>query len=431
MAVLPASATATARRLVAARAGRGFADGLVSVLLATYLSGLGFSPFRVGAVVTGTLVGSAALTLWTGLLAHRLPVRAILLAASALMLATGLGFATFTAFWPIVLVAVVGTLNPSGGDVSVFLPVEQSILAGEVDDDERPQLYAAYNLAGSFAAAFGALCSALPEVVAHRSGWDLTDAQRLGFGVYALVALGVGLVYRGLDRPERATVATAAEAGARRRPLERSKRTVLELAGLFSLDSAGSGLVVQSLLVLWLHLRFDLSAATTGGVFFAAGLLAAASQLLCGPLARRIGLVPTMVVTHIPANVFLMLAALAPTAPLAIGLLLVRALLSQMDVPARQAFVMAVVPPEERAAAASVTNVPRSLASATTPLLAGYLLARTSFGWPLLLAGAIKLTYDLLLLGLFRQVPPEAGATRASRPTTGAAGRTPGGSPPG
>jgi MFS family permease len=412
--LVPVSATATARRFIAARAGRGFADGLVSVLLATYLSQLGFSPFRVGAVVTGTLIGSAALTLWTGLLAHRLPVRAVLLGACALMFATGLGFATMTAFVPIVLVAVVGTLNPSGGDVSVFLPIEQAALAGEVDDLERPQLYAAYNVAGTIAAAVGALCSALPERLAAATSVDLLDAERLGFVVYAMVAVGVALLYRRLDRGEEVQVGGAE----RRRPLERSRRTVLELAALFSLDSAGSGFAVQSILVLWLHLRYDLSATTTASVFFAASLLAGGSQLLAGPLARRIGLVPTMVVTHLPANAFLVLSALAPHRGLAIGLLLLRALLSQMDVPARQSFVMAVVPPEERAAASSVTNVPRSLASAATPLAAGYLLTRTTFGWPLVIAGAMKITYDLLLLALYRKVPAEAGASRR-RPAAG------------
>jgi MFS family permease len=197
---------------------------------------------------------------------------------------------------------------------------------------------------------------------------------------------------------------------------------VLELAGLFSLDSAGSGFVVTSLLVLWLHLRFDLSAGQTGAVFFAAGLLGGCSQLLAPRLAARFGLVRTMVFTHIPANALLALAAFAPNGAVAVTLLLIRALFAQMDVPARQSFVMAVVTPEERAAAASVTNVPRSLASAATPLLAGILLARTTFGWPLLIAGGMKLAYDLLLLAYYRNVPEVSGATRvrgsqpASRP---------------
>jgi MFS family permease len=395
--------------MVAARGLRGFADGLVSVLLAGYLSDRGFSPFQVGAIVTATLVGSAALTLGIGLIGDRLHVRPVLLGASALMFVTGAGFFFAAAFWPIVVIAAVGTLNPSGGDVSVFLPVEQASLAGEVSDEERPQLYAVYNLCGALLAALGALASAIPSVLHDSAGWTRLGADRLGFVAYAVVALSVGLVYRTL--PPRA--ADAAVVTARRRPLERSRRTVLELAGLFSLDSAGSGFAVTSMLVLWLHLRWDLSPKTTASVFFVASLLAGLSHLLAGRFARRFGLVPTMVWTHVPANVALFLAAFAPVAPLAVGLLLVRALLSQMDVPARQSLVMALVPVSERAAAAAVTNVPRSLATAMTPLLAGFLLGRSSFGWPLVLAGTVKLTYDFLLLGLYRDVPVEIGGRRA------------------
>ncbi|HEV7763327.1 MAG TPA: MFS transporter, partial [Acidimicrobiales bacterium] len=201
-------------------------------------------------------------------------------------------------------------------------------------------------------------------------------------------------------------------------------RVVLELAALFSLDSAGSGFVVTSLLVLWLHLRFDLSRGQTAGVFFAAGLLGAGSQLLAPVLARRIGLIRTMVFTHLPANALLALAAFAPSGGVAVALLLVRALFAQMDVPARQAFVMAVVPPADRAMASSFTNVPRSLASATTPLLAGALLSRTTFGWPLLIAGTVKFTYDLVLLGLHRNTPESVRPERAAAvPLSGATGR--------
>ena len=408
--------TPTARRLVAARAMRGFADGLVSVLLVAYLTRRGFSPFEVGVIVTATLVGSAALTLGVGLVGDRLHVRPVLLGATALMLATGLGFFVASSFWPILLVAAIGTLNPSGGDVSVFLPTEQSVLAGEVDDAARPRLYARYNLAGTIAAAFGALSSAVPTIVADRFGTDLLTAERAGFLVYAAIAFGVGAVYRGLPRATAAEPITDdAVVAARRRPLERSRRIVLELAALFSLDSAGSGFAGQAMLVLWLHLRFDLSPETTAAVFFAASVAAGFSALVAASMARRIGLIETMVVTHVPANVFLALAAFAPTPGLAIVLLLARASLSQMDVPARQSFVMAVVPPEERVAAAGVTNVPRSLASAATPMLAGYLLSRTSFGWPLVLGGAMKLVYDFLLLAMFRGVPVEVGAQRRRR----------------
>jgi MFS family permease len=405
---LPTSASEDVPRILSGRAIRGFADGFVSVLLARYLSAIGFSPLQIGAVITGTLIGSAALTLAVGLSAHRLPVRTLLLAATGLMAATGLGFFAVTWFWPLLAVAVVGTLNPSAGDVSVFLPVEQAFVADHVDDADRPRLYAMYNLAGAFAGAFGALASATPEWLSRTVHWQLQSTQRLGFVLYAAAGAVIFLVYRTLrdDTPVDNEITD-------RPALGESRRTVLELAALFSLDAAGGGFVVQSLLVLWLHLRFDLSAGTTGLVFFAVSLLGAASQLLAGRLAARFGLIRTMVFTHLPANALLALAAFAPKGWIAIVLLLGRALFSSMDVPARQAFVMAIVPPRERAAAASITNVPRSLASATTPLLAGLLLSHSDFGWPLLIAGTTKIAYDLLLLVLYRDVPVEAGARRS------------------
>ena len=423
VAAAAASPAAHVRPVIAARALRGLADGFVSVMLATYLSGLGFSPFQVGAIVTGTLLGSAALTLAVGLLGRGRPLRTLLLAACALMAATGVGFAVAEAFWVVLLVAVVGTLNPSSGDVSVFLPTEQAHLANHLDAADRPRTYALYNVGASVAGAIGALASGLPEGIADATGWARTDAQRLGFLAYAAIAVAVAVLYRRL--PREPTPPAPAGGGPRRGLGPASRRTVLELAALFSLDSAAGGLVVNSLLVLWLHLRFDLSTGMTGAVFFATGLLAGASQLLAGPLAARIGLVRTMVFTHLPANAFLALAAFAPNAGLAVAALLLRSLLSQMDVPARQSFVMAVVPAEDRAAAASVTNVPRSLASAVTPLLAGALLARSSTGWPLVIAGVGKATYDLLLLRLFGDVPEQPGASRRASPVQARAGSKP------
>jgi MFS family permease len=372
------------RRVVAVRALRGFADGFVSVLLADHLLSLGFSPFRVGVIVTGTLVGSAVLTLVVGLTGHRFGFRALLLAASVLMALTGLGFLALESFWPLLAVAAVGTLNPSSGDVSVFLPTEQAFLAQHASGHERTRLYALYSVSGNLAGALGALLTAVL-------------AGRVGFVIYIAVAIAAGVVYAGLprDRPVESALT---------KPLHRSRRIVVQLALLFSLDSAASGLAVQSLLVLWLHLRFDLDKATTGALFFAAGVLAACSQLLAPRLAARVGLVRTMVFTHLPANAFLLLSALMPNAPLAITFLLLRALLSQMDVPARQAFVMAVVQPEERAAASAATNVPRSLASATTPALAGWLFSNGHLALPIVLAGGCKALYDVLLLLKFRDV---------------------------
>jgi MFS family permease len=401
--LLPASASPDAARLVAARALRGLADGFVSVYLAQYLSLLGLSAFQVGAVVTATLLGSAALTLAVGLVAHRLAPRRILFGATVLMIATAVGFGLLSEFWPLLLIGFAGTLNPSSGDVSVFLPTEQAVLSAEIAATERTALFARYNLAGALLGAFGALLSGLPEIAARTLQIDLIDAFRAGFVLYGSVAVAIGTLYLGL-RHDR-TSAAAARSGV---PLDRSRTIVLRLSALFALDSFGGGFAVDSMLALWLFLRFDLSLPAVGSVFFAARLLSAFSQLVSPRLAARFGLVETMVFTHMPANICLMLAALMPTAELAVACLLLRMACSQMDVPARQSYVMAVVAPEERAAAASVTNVPRSLATALSPLLAGAMLQASSFGWPLIAGGALKLAYDVMLLVQFRHVRPPA-----------------------
>jgi predicted MFS family arabinose efflux permease len=397
----PETARPDARRLLLTRGLRGFADGVVSVALASYLSSLGFSPVEIGAIVTSTLLGSALLTLLAGLFGGHYDSRRLLLAATLLMAATGLGFAAVTDFWPLLIVAFVGTLNPSSGDVSVFLPTEQALLSGLVGARDRTQLFALYNLSGALFGAVGALCAGVPVWIGSRAHVSLLVAQRATFVAYGLFGALLAALYRGLP--------PAAISGDRPRfggPLPQSRKTVLELAALFSLDSFGGGFVVQSLLALWLYRRFGLSIEATGSVFFGMGVLAAGSQLVSARLAARIGHIRTMVFTHLPANIFLMLAAFMPSAGWAIALLLARMALAQMDVPARQAYVMAVVPPAERAAAASVTGVPRSLATAVSPLLAGMLLEHTSLGWPLLCGGAIKVSYDLLLLLRFRSVKP-------------------------
>jgi MFS family permease len=398
--LLPREVQPDAARLVLARGLRGFADGMVSVLLASYLLDLGFSAGQVGVLVTVTLIGSAALTLAVGVFGQVRSPRTILLGASVLMLATGVGFAGVTEFWPLLLIAFAGTLNPSNGDVSVFLPTEQAVLSGQASGERRTALFARYNLSGTYCAALGALCSGAPILIGRQLDVDLLDAQRAGFVLYATVAVTVAFIYRGLPKIEPARHGRTA-------PLAKSRGVVLRLTALFCIDSFGGGFAVQSLLALWLFQRFDMSVETAGAIFFAAGLLAGSSQLVSAWLAARIGLIRTMVYTHLPSNVFLIVAALMPSAPLAVAFLLLRTSMSQMDVPARQSYVMAVVPPEERAAAASVTNVPRALAAALSPALAGYLLTQTTFGWPLILCGLTKIVYDLLLLAQFQSKPPQ------------------------
>ena len=393
--------TGTARRLLLTRGVRAFGDGFVALLLPVYLIGLGFTPLQVGVLTTATLLGSAALTLAVGAIAHRVSTRRLLIAASGLMCLTGLAFAGLSGFWPLVVVGCLGTLNPSGGDVSPFLPLEQSLLAHSTSDAGRTRLFARYGLTGSLSVAAGALAVGVAEQVGGRLGWANLDIARAMFGLYGLLGLVVMALYRDLPSLE-------SEAEKARQPLGPSRRRVYALAGLFSLDSFGGGFLVQSLLALYLFAHYGLSLTTASALFFWMGVLTAFSQLASGWLAQRIGLVNTMVFTHIPANICMILVAFAPSLPIAMALLLVRSTLSAMDVPARSSYVMAIVTPPERAAAASLTNVPRSLASALSPSIAGLLLTLSPFAWPLLIGGGLKISYDLLLLLMFRTVkPPE------------------------
>jgi len=391
-----------ARVLLGARGLRAFADGLVSVVLPLYLLARGFSPVRIGALVTATLLGSAAVSLGVGFRAHRYDRTTLLRTVALAMAATGALFFVWTGFWPLLVVATVGTLNPSSGDVSVFLPTEQALLPSTVQDRHRTSLFARYSFVGFALAAVGSLAAVLPGQAQRWWAVGEATALRTVFLVYAALGVAVWLTYRqltpGLGRHETATAT----------PLGPSRSIVVRLALLFSLDAFGGGFVVQAILVLWLRERHGLSTATTGLLFFWAGVASALSALLAPWLARRIGLIRTMVFTHLPANAFLVLAACMPSATGAVVFLLARAVLSQMDVPARTSYVMAVVTPPERPAAASMTNVPRSLAAAATPLAAGWLLTHSTFGWPLVIAGVLKAAYDLVLLRMFRDLrPPE------------------------
>ena len=384
------------RLLLVARALRAFVDGFICVLLPAYLMALGLGAWQVGVLSAATLLGSATLTLLLGAHGHRFHHRTLLLSAALLMAVTGLLFAGLSSFWPLLVVAFLGTLNPSSGDVSVFLPLEHARLADAAQGDARTRLFARYSLAGAVFAAVAALAAGLPDVLVGL-GWNRLAALRAMFVLYALVGALVWLIYRRLPEPP------AHARPAPPQPLGPSRRTVLKLAGLFSVDAFAGGLVVHSLLALWLFERFELSLAAAGHFFFWAGLLSAFSQLAAPWVAKRIGLINTMVYTHIPSSLFLMAAALAPSLPWVLGLLLARAALSQMDVPTRAAFVMAVVTPPERAAAASFTAVPRSLAAAVGPSLGGALFAAGWLAAPLLACGVLKIGYDLALWRAFRK----------------------------
>lgn len=398
--LLPAGVEADALMLLVARGLRGICDGFVAVLLPVYLLRLGFGQLAVGLISTATLFGSALATILVGLVGNRFASRGLLLFAAALMTATGLAFASLSSLWPLVAVAFVGTLNPSSGDVSLFLPLEHARLAQSASGDARTSLFARYSLIGALSAAVGALAAGLPDRTATSLGISQLAAMRGMFAVYAIAGLAIWLLYLRIPIHE-------SQGHVARAPLGPSRAIVIRLALLFSIDAFAGGLLVNSLLTLWLIQRFGLSLGAAGVFFFWAGLLSAASQLAAAPLSRKIGLLNTMVFTHIPSSVCLIAAAFSPSLTLTLALLLARSALSQMDVPTRSAYVMSVVTPEERPAAASFTAVPRSLAAALAPTLSGALLGLGWLGVPLVACGVLKIAYDLSLLAAFRHIRPE------------------------
>ena len=386
-------------RILLGRTLRSFADGFIAIVLPAYLLALGMGQLEVGFISTATLLGSASMTLAVGRWGHRFSIRRLLLTAAMLMAATGVAFAGCSAFWPLLVVAFFGTLNPSSGDASVFMPLDHTMLATASD---RTGVFARYSFLGTISGAVGALAAGLPEWLGARL--SMLEALRLMFVLYAAVGVAVWLLY--LRLPE-------AHAGEQRPsvPLGPSRGIVWRLAALFSVDSFAGGLVLNSLLALWLFERYGMSLAAAGAFFFWTGLLAACSQLAAGPLARRIGMINTMVFTHIPSSLCLIGAALASSFELTLALLLARSLLSQMDVPARGAFVMSVVTPAERPAAASFTAVPRSLAAAVSPSLTGAMFAAGAMVAPLVACGVLKIAYDIALFAAFRRVEARSQAS--------------------
>ncbi len=395
--------------LFATRIARLFAYGLISVVLVLYLSTVGLGTGEIGLLLTLTLAGDAIISLWLTTWADRIGRRRTLIIGALLMLGAGVAFVLTQNPLLLTLAAIVGVISPSGNEIGPFLSIEQASLSQLVPDKQRTHIFAWYNLAGSFATAVGALCSGLIAQQLVDTGWAPQDGYRAVIAGYACVGLLLLLAFLALSpavEPPRTATAQPARLFL---GLHKSRAIVFKLSALFALDAFAGAFVVQSIVAYWFNVRFGADVETIGTIFFAANILAGVSALLAARIAARFGLINTMVFTHIPSNVLLMLVPLMPTLPSAVAVMLVRFSISQMDVPTRQSYTMAVVAPDERSAAAGVTGIARSVGAAAAPALSGALLSGAlTFSAPFFIAGGLKIIYDLLLYRSFKSTkPPE------------------------
>jgi MFS family permease len=408
------------RLLFSTRILRLFAYGLLSVVLALYLASAGLDEPQIGLLLSLTLLGDTAISLWITTSADRLGRKRMLLVGAGLMIFAGVLFALTRNFYLLLLAAIIGVISPSGYEVGPFLSIEQASLSQLLPDRRRTAAFAWYNLVGSFATAFGALVGGQLSGRLLAAGLAPLSSYRVDILIYALVGLTLLILFSRLSTAIEPVPAPASPESVDKSSsflgLRRSRGIILRLAGLFSLDAFAGGFVVQSLVAYWFYLRFNVSPELLGGIFFAANILAGISALSAAWIARRIGLVNTMVFTHLPSNILLILVPFMPTLPLAIAFLLLRFSISQMDVPTRQSYTMAVVAPDERSAASGITGVARTIGASFAPVISGFFLANPAFlGLPFIFAGGLKILYDLALFQGFRTLKPPEERMEAAR----------------
>ena len=398
--------------LFAARSARMFAYGSIAVILVLYLARLGLDGAAIGLILSLTLVGDIFVSLWLTTHADRLGRRRTLEIGAVLMAGAGVAFALTDQFALLLLAATIGVISPSGNEVGPFLAVEQASLTETIDARRRTNVFAWYNLVGSIATAFGALGAGLAVGAMRASGVDDLTAYRVVIGGYAAIGIAMAFLFRSISPAVEVPVAPDTSI-ASRLGLRRSRNIVLGLSALFSIDAFAGGLVFQSILAYWFHVTYGVPEAVLGAIFFAANILAAASALAAASIAARIGLINTMVFTHLPSNILLILVPLMPNLPLAILVLLARFSISQMDVPTRQSYTIAVVDPDERSAAAGVTGIARSTGAAISANLAGPLVSTPGLAaLPFFIGGGLKIVYDVLLWIAFKARPtPEERTT--------------------
>lgn len=395
--------------LFSTRIIRLFCYGFLSVILALYLAESGFTETQIGLLFTLTLIGDAVISLWLTTSADRFGRKRTLLIGTILMASAGIGFVLTKNFALLALAAMIGVISPSGNEIGPFLSVEQASLTQLISNEKRTHIFAWYNLVGSFATATGALAGGWLAQSLQLSGWTALESYRYILMGYALGGFILLVLFLNLSSSIEAPPSQSIRKTQHVLGLHKSRNVIFKLSSLFALDAFAGGLIVQSMFAYWFFVRFGVDAGTLGSIFFGANILAGISALLAVPLAKKIGLINTMVFTHIPSNILLILVPLMPTLPLAIGLLLLRFSISQMDVPTRQSYVMAVVAPDERSAASGVTAIARSIGASISPLLTGFFFGIPALlSLPFFLAGGLKIVYDLLLFREFRVVkPPE------------------------
>lgn len=392
---------------------RLFAYGSLSVILVFYLVGLGLTGDQVGLLLTLTLAGDIAVSLFLTTRADRIGRRRMLIIGAILMIGAGLAFAFTRNFIFLIVAGTIGVISPSGNEVGPFLPIEQAALSHVVPNNSRTEVFAWYTLAGSMATALGALGGGGVVQLLQKASIPALQSYRTVVILYAALGVVLALLFMQLSSSAESRVSAGGTAPPSRTKsflgVDRSRHVVLKLSGLFAIDSFAGGFVIQSFAAYWFYLRFGVEPAKLGAIFFFANIFAGISALFASRLATRIGLVRTMVVTHLPSNVLLILVPLMPNLSLAVLVLLLRFSISQMDVPTRQSYTMAVVPPEERSAAGGIVGVARTAGAAVSPVFAGYLFARPALiSIPFFIAGTLKIVYDLLLYKQFIAVrPPE------------------------
>lgn len=399
--------TPDGRLLFLTRFVRLFAYGFLSIILSLYLALLGFSERQIGLVLALTLAGDSLISIWITTVADRAGRKRMLVLGSALMVLAALVFAFTDNITALIVAAIIGTISPNGSEVGPFLSIEQAILPQTVPDKQRTQIFAIYNLIGSFSTALGALSGGLLVQSLQQAGTTPLNSYRTIVIGYGIMGLLLGLMFTKLTAAAEAS-GKPAEQRRSRFGLHRSQKVIVKLSALFMVDSFAGGLVIQSLMAYWFYLRFNVEPALLGGIFFGGNILAGVSALLAARVAARFGLINTMVFTHIPSNVLLVLVPLMPSLPLAIIVLLLRFSISQMDVPTRQSYIMAVVDADERSAAAGITNIVRTASASLAPICTGLLIDNALLSWPFFLAGGLKIVYDLGLYASFRALkPPE------------------------